>query len=357
MEYLEKDLTSFLNNSTTNPFLLYPFIKHIMLKTATTSSPLILVIKKDEEIIGFAPLALKQSFGFRRFGSLLKYTGSPDIVVKEEYRREVLQNVITILLERMHGKSIILTLPAESQNLISLEHECRLNRITYSKSVEQNMNHCIIPVNCSGTDFQKSLSPKHRKRLRQTERQLTSIGEWKIKSVETSNDDQNASEILDKIHAVEKKSWKENWRQQTGIKQDDDLEGIWETSRILTKTNPNFKAMVWVLELENEPVAYSLVLYYKSNAIIAKTSYASNLSKLSLGVYINNVVLTDLFNGRDVEKIDFLTALPFLKIWHPDVVPRVKFKIVAGALPIFFYYIGKSRIGKKVSRIFPFVIS
>jgi hypothetical protein len=90
MAYLEKDLSTFLKSCNTNPFLLYPFIEYLMLKTPKDSIPTILVIKNDEKIIGLAPLVLKQHLGFREVTPLLKYTGSPDLIVEEEYREKVL---------------------------------------------------------------------------------------------------------------------------------------------------------------------------------------------------------------------------------------------------------------------------
>jgi CelD/BcsL family acetyltransferase involved in cellulose biosynthesis len=351
MANFEKDLTPFLNSCSTNPFLQYPFIIHIMTKIPPDSSPLILVIKDDEKIIGVAPLVLKQRFGLRRVASLLKHTGSPDIVAKAEYRSDVLKHVLFVLLKRMHCKSITLTLPAESENLNALESECSLNGVTFFESREQTINHCVILVNCSWQDFQKSLSSNQRRKLNQTQRRLSSIGQWKITFTETTNDDQAANETLNKIHVVEKNSWKENWRFQNGESQDRDLEGMWKTSRVLTKTNPDFKTMIWMLELNNNPVAYTLAIWFKDTALLAKTAYSNKYARLSLGVYLIHAVIQDLFNKNGVQKIDFMTDLPFMKTWHPTIVSRVRLKIVAGDLPMLNYAIKNSRIRRTVYRM------
>ena len=348
--YLEKDLTAFLNRCSSNPFLLYPFVEYSMRNAPQGSIPTILIIKNDEKIIGLATLALKQYLGFRGVTPLLKYTGSPDLIVEEEYREKVLKHVLYVLLKKMHCKSITLNLPAESPNLEALERECRSGKITFYKTIEQNMNHCILPVQCSWPDFLKSISGKYRKKFIRTEHRLSDIGEWKSVFIETSGDDQCANDALSRIHAVEKKSWKEDWRLETGHDQDQDLEGIWETSRLLTKTNPDFKIIICFLELNNSPIAYTLVIHYKNIAWIVKTSYADEYSSLGIGIYVMNTAIQDLFGKRAVKKIDFMTDLPFMTAWHPISVSRVKFKIVTEDLPTLFYLSRVSRIGKILYR-------
>jgi hypothetical protein len=258
--------------------------------------------------------------------------------------------MLYILLKKMHCKSVILNLPAESPNLNALEHECRVNKITFYKTIKKNMNHCIIPVQCSWNDFQKSLSAHSRKKLRQTQRHLSAIGEWKNVLIETSNDDLSANDALSRIHAVEKKSWKEDWRLKVRHDRDQDLEGIWKTSRLLVKTNPDYKVMIWFLELNNASVAYTLVIQYKDTAWIVKTSYADEYARLSMGIFVNNAVIQDLFSKRAVQKIDFMTDLPFMTTWHPISASRVKFKIVTRGIPTLFCVIWDSRIGKLLSR-------
>ncbi len=260
MQRFEKDLTVFLNKYSSNPFLLYPFIKYIMLKTRTNSSPLILIVKNDDTIVGFASLLLKKRFGFRVAVSLHKHTGSPDIVVREDYQREVVKSILFVLLKKMNCKSIMLTMPSESRNLESLLQECNSNKIHFSKYVEKSLDHCLILVNCSWTDYQKSLGGKYRRNIKQTENRLSNLGQWRITYTEATGDEKTADETLHEIKEVEKNSWKETWRLQAGNTKDEDLEGIWKTSRILTKTNPDFKIMVWILELKNEAVAYTLVM-------------------------------------------------------------------------------------------------
>ncbi len=352
MESLENDLTAFLDNYTSTPFLLYPFLKNKMKNIPNDSSPLILVVKHSDEIIGLAPLLLKQRFGFREVTSLLKPTGSPDIISREEHREDALKSVLFVLLKKIRCKMVNLTLPAESKNLEILKQICRSSRISFLESTEQTMNHCIIPVNCPWIDYQKALSRKYRHTIKKKERRLSLLGEWKITFTLTTDDDQTADQTLDKIHEIEKNSWKEGWRLHSGNIKDQDLEAIWSASRILTRTNPEFRAMIWMLELNNEPVAYALAMCHKGTAILAKTSYVNEFGKLSPGFYIMNAALQDLFGQGDIQKIDFLTDLPFMANWHPLTFSRVKFKIIARNFSLGYYLFQKLRIRDIHSRFF-----
>jgi CelD/BcsL family acetyltransferase involved in cellulose biosynthesis len=350
LAHMEKDLTAFLNRCSTNPFLLYSFIEYLMRKTSKDSIPAILVIKNGEKIIGLAPLVLKQHFGFRGVTSLVKPTGSPDLIVEKEYQEKVMKHLLFVLLKKMRCTSIILNLPAESPNLKALELECRSNKIAFYTSIDQNMNHCVLPVQGSWPDFLNSISGKYKRKFKMTQRRLSEVGEWKSVFIETSDDDQSANDALSKIHAVEKMSWKEDWRLQAGHGMDQDLEGIWKTSRLLVKANPDFKLMIWFLELSDRPVAYSLVIQYKGTAWIVKTSFADEYRCLSLGIYVVNAAIQDLFSKGTVQKIDFMTDLPFMKTWHPLSMPRVKFKIVTGNLPTLSRFVRDSPIGPMLYR-------
>jgi hypothetical protein len=181
------------------------------------------------------------------------------------------------------------------------------------------------------------------------ERHLNDIGEWKIALVENSNDDQSAN-AFSKILAVEKTSWKETWRLRTERTVDEDLVWIWTSSCSLAKTNPDFRRKIWFLGLNNQIVAYSLVIQYKGTAFIAKTSYADQYSMLHLGLFVNNAVIKDLISKKEVQRIDFMTNLHFMKTWTSTCLPRVRFMISNGIIPNLFDYTVRNLIGKALTQ-------
>jgi hypothetical protein len=61
---IQKDLDTFLNSYSENPFILSPFIKYAMQSNIPRNSiPTVLVVKANERIIGLAPLLLRQRLG------------------------------------------------------------------------------------------------------------------------------------------------------------------------------------------------------------------------------------------------------------------------------------------------------
>jgi hypothetical protein len=90
------------------------------------SLPVILVSSVNEKIVGLAPLSLRKNLVFKSANFLLPYYVSPDFVVADEYREEVLRIFLHIILKKLKCKIIDLDLPAESQNLPILERSLQI---------------------------------------------------------------------------------------------------------------------------------------------------------------------------------------------------------------------------------------
>jgi hypothetical protein len=352
---IQKDLDAFSYNCSKNPFIFSPFIKYAMQSNIHKGwIPTVLVSRTEQKIIGFAPLLLKQHIGVRVATSLLKFWLSPDFIIDDEYRENALTHILYVLLKKMRCKSISLYLPAESPNLQVLERACIINGIAFRKKTEQQFGHRVIPIQCSWDDFQKARGGSFRQRFRRMERRLNDVGEWKITLVENTNDEQSTNDAFNKILDVEKMSWKETWRLQNKQTIDEDLLWIWKSSSSVENTNPDFKRKIWFLELNDQTVAYTLVIQYKGTAFACKTSYADQYRQLYLGVYVTNAAIKDLFNKKEVQRFDFMTNLPFCKIWSATYLPRVGYIISEGIVPnLFEHTIRNSRIGKVLKQNLP----
>jgi hypothetical protein len=136
--------------------------------------------------------------------------------------------------------------------------------------------------------------------------------------------------------AIERMSWKENWRLQTACTIDKDLLWIWDSSLSAAKTNPDFKCKIWFLELNDQAIEYHLVIEYRGTAFFTKTSYAEKYRQLSLGIFVRNAIIADQFRRREVETIDFLTNLPYMKTWNVICLPRVRFTLNESVMPYLF---------------------
>lgn len=87
---------------------------------------------------------------------------------------------------------------------------------------------------------------------------------------------------------------------------------VLESSILSQSTDRRFSAHVQFLELNDEPVAYALVLQYKNIAFITKTSYDLRFERLNVGIYVQNVAIHHLFEAKEVTHIDFLTDLSYM---------------------------------------------
>jgi len=119
-----------------------------------------------------------------------------------------------------------------------------------------------------------------------------------------------ASEAFGMIMRVEKIGWKEARRVEIRKDVDHDLLMIWRGLQS-TEANPHRKA--WFLDLNCHTMAYASIHEYKGAAFMTKTSYDERYEWFSPGIYLTSVAIRDLFDGQETSRIDFLTAIPFMR--------------------------------------------
>jgi len=313
----------FMSKCNENPFLLSGFIKQFMaIYRSKGWAPLILVISAEETIVGIAPLMTKKSFGVRFVKFLSKSWFSPDFVIEDRYREACIEIILDFLFNTLRSQFVDLVLPAESPNHRILKQKCEANGIYFctKRGRWADMGHSIIPITHTWDEFRSSRGRNFRRRFKKVERNLNQAGPWRVVCVEKGND---VSVAFEKILDVERKSWKQAWRTRRGTETDEDLLIIWRGSKH-SETEPSFKWGVWFLELNGKTVAYSLVLQYKKSAFIVKTSYDDRYRGFYPGIYVNNFAIRELFDKRQVRRIDWLTDLPFHRNWTNTCLPRVR---------------------------------
>jgi hypothetical protein len=333
---IKKDLDIFLNIYCKNPFNLYPFIENFLQSFCQDSTLIILVSRINEKIVGLAPLQLEKTLVFHGAVFILPYEHSPDFIVIEEYREEVLRNFLHIIVTKIKCKRIVLDLPDESKNLPILERICIDYKLKFRKQFTDTMSHCTISVQGSLAEFERSRGSESKRKFKRISRNLDKMGKWKIILIDDWNNDQVAQDAFDKMMTIEKKSWKENLRSQTGNAIDEDLLWLWNSSLSTAKTNPDFKFKLWFLELNDQAIAYDSVIEYRGTAFFAKTSYAEKYRRLYPGIFICNVLISDQFRRQEVKTIDFLTNLPYMRRWNVICSPRVRFILSEGAMSDLF---------------------
>lgn len=317
---IESAWSTLINKSSGNPFFLSGFVKEFMeFYQSEGCDPLVLAILADRTIVGVASLMRKKKFGVSFAKFLHNNWFSPDFIVNARYRETFIEQTLDFLFTTLRCQFLDLTLPADSPNLRILKQKCKASRINLW--AQPDMGHCVIPVKCTWDEFKSSRGKNFRRKFKKIERNLDQAGSWKIICVENVDE---GSDAFRKILDVERMSWKEEWRTQRNVREDQDLLMIWKGTQYSYGTEPNFTWRVWFLELNDQTLAYCLVLQYKEVAFIAKTSYDKRYRRFYPGVYTINAAIREMFNTSQVRNIDFLADLSFHRTWTSLCLPRVR---------------------------------
>jgi len=328
IRHMERVWNTLVNRSCENPFLLNGFVERFMESNRSKGwAPLVLVVSEGQIIIGIAPLIIKKKFGVRSVKFIHTSCFSPDFIFHNQYRKTCIAHTFDLLFKTLKCKFADFPLPAESPNLPFLKKQCKANRVHFL--IKPEMGHNILPIGFTWTEFEASKGRNFRRKFKKIEKKLDREGSWKVVRVDGNRE----TDVIRKILAVERMSWKEAWRVQRGEKIDEDLLMILKASQHTARTEPAFKWGVWFLELNDQPLAYSLVIQYKQVAFSTKTSYDERYKKFYPSIYLLNSVIRELINKRQVKSVDFLTDLSFHQTWTLTTLPRVRAMLAKGVLP------------------------
>jgi len=335
---MEHKWNNLVNRCSQNPLFLSGFIKQFMKFNSSMGwVPLILTFSEGKRLVGAAPLRIKKKIGIKFVRFLLRNWFSPDFIIDDEYRQICMQEILSILFRKFKYQFAELVFPHDSKNLSILGGSCLKNEvfcsIRNSRIQWSDMRHSIIPVNGSWKEFVKLRGRNFIRRFKKIEKNLSSIGQWTVKVFEN---EKRKTSILDVILDIEKRSWKHKWRVKKRLTKDHDLFMILNGSIDMSRLDGDFKWYVWFLQIRDINIAYTLILKYKQTAYIVKTSYDEKYKKYYPGIFINNIAIRHLFNNKSVEKIDWLTDLPFHRNWTSISLPRVRVLVSRKRLPILF---------------------
>jgi hypothetical protein len=330
LSMVEEELDAFIMENSSNPFILGIFLKAKLKSTPEEYNPKVIIFRVMDKIVGYAPLLLKKRYGFQFASFLFDYWFNPDFVFDQNYYEICIQALLNYIFKSIHCSFADFYLCAESKNVASLDKFCEKMRITTNKKTFDYLNHCAIPVTCSLEDFNKRLSSEKRRQLKVIKRKLESIGVCKIMQFQNGNNEEIA---LEKIRAIEEKSWKQNWRLGQNLSSDLQLYALLNTTALAAKNYSDFKRSIWFLELDNRAIAYTLVIQYLGTAYIAKTSFDDEYSALSPSILLNNEFISSIFNKKDTRSIDFMTSLPCMHRWKPTQLSRIQLSLRKGYLP------------------------
>lgn len=327
---MEKEWDSFVNQwGEGNPFLLNRLIKeYARFSQVKGWNPLVLIVLVDNSIAGIAPFAVKTQFGIQSAKLLFDPHFLPEIVVDHRHREMCVSGILDYLAFTRKCGFIDMTLSTTSQNLKTLKEMCKTKGLYLGTKSEEG--HRILSINSTWEEFRKARGANFRNKIKKIENHLTRAGPWEIRHFESGND---PSDIFAKILDVDKVSWKETWHSSSGVTVDKELLMILKCLRKAIGTQPDFTWHVSFLEMNNQTVAYTLVLQQKDTALIKRTSYDQRYKNLYPGILILNATISELFGRDQVKRIDFCTDHSFMATWTKNCVPRTTVMIRRGILP------------------------
>ena len=327
---IECSWNELVSQSCENPFLLRSFVLQLMKSSYLTGySGLILVFSYGERIIGIAPLMERKRLGVRYVKFTNKFVYSPDLIVDDKNRHILISLVLNFLFKNLNCKFVEFSLPIESPTFSILKEQCKAKGIHFK--VASEMGHRILPVSCSWNEFQSLRGKNFRQQFKKAEKKLEQAGSWKTECV--AGNEENG--VIERILDVERRSWKDVWRNQNGNHVDEDLMTVLNASQTTAKNEPAFKWKVWFLELNDQTIAYLLVIQYKNKAYLTKTSYDEKYRKFYPGQFLRKSVIFDLFTEGQTNTIDFLTDLPHHQTWTSLCKQRATITMAKGVIPNF----------------------
>jgi hypothetical protein len=276
------------------------------------------VIYAEQSIVGLMPLATKDICGIRFVRPLLPSWLSPDVMVNDHYRAPCIAMILHFVFTTLHARYLDLVLPAGSPSP-QLFHEHN-STAEITARLAPDIRHCVIPVTGSWKNFTKARGSNYRRRFRRLERNLTQAGSWRISQIENPRD---AIEAVNKVMTIEQNSWKQEWRSLRN-EIDHDLQAVLAGAQSMAQRASNFTWNLWFLDIETQPVAYSLVLHFRDVTYIVKTSYDKRYRRLYPGIYLNNALIQEVFTRQQSTAIDWLTDLDFHRNWTTTCLPRVR---------------------------------
>ena len=339
----ENEIDIFLKENSENPFMLLSFIKNAMNEAIhSVRVPVFIIVRVDGEIVGVASFVFKEYFGIRSAEFLTEFWTSPNFITKDNFAPIVIRTILRLIPKTLNSKFMFLYMNRDSENLSILKRICASKNIPFFDDSNQSLDYGVIPVNCSWDDFKKTRGRHFWKELNYVENKLNRKGIWKVTVFE--NYDESDETIYKKILDVEKLSWKERHRQLRGETVDTSILWFLYSSSTTKDNSAILRRKIWFLELNNQAVAYSMVFQYKGIAYIAKTSFVEEYRKLGLGKFIIEVAIKNLFDKKEVHKIDFMTYVPLVGFWKADRLERVRLRLGSRVIVNFAFAMSIPRL-------------
>jgi len=303
---------SFVRRFGTTPFYFGGFVESYMDASRSLGwTPQLIVGRAHGKLAGVAALQTRGVLGNRTAISIFPRNYGTDFAVDPQNRELFILDTLRFLFEKLRCQYLDLIMPGESPNLElmrqfsgSLGLQFAIAPLGYEFA-----EHSVIEVTGTWDEFKSARGRKFVQRYREIERLLSKAGNWATER--TLLDGPEAERM---VETIERNSWKDAWRHERGIESDPNLPAFFAYWKLRSSVG-GYLPELYVLKLNGQPISYTIVTKLNGVAFLCKTSFDRRYAKASPGEYVQNVAVQDLFESREVVRIDFLTALDYLNRW------------------------------------------
>jgi CelD/BcsL family acetyltransferase involved in cellulose biosynthesis/ribosomal protein S18 acetylase RimI-like enzyme len=336
---LENAWNTLLERSKTETiFLRHEWIRSWWEAFGRNKKLFILQVKKNNKLIGIAPLMLINE-PYRKIAvKKIKFienehTFRSDFIIAEN-PVEVIDKIITFLFENKHIWDVIElnNVPNDSDNY-KLAHRLLANRVMLL-GLKRGMSAPYINIDTDWETFLSTRTRLLRKNLRYIKNRLDKMGNYAIKEIT------NFDDSLFDIFNVSKKSWKADIGQAiTQSRQTKDF-----FIRLTRKSDLRGWLSIWLLKINNIPVAYEYQLKYKNKVYALKADYNEEYKEFSPGVILDQYLVKQRYHDN-VREYDLGGGCDHYKMkWKPLIRNHANLLIFKRSFLGVFIYILEFKI-------------
>lgn len=294
---LEPIWNNLLSQSDLNiPFMTFEWFFCFWQCYSEDMKPFILIVKEDDDILGIAPL-MEMKTRYRAlpvkaitcFANV--HTNRAGFILLRK-KKEVVNYIIDYLFNTYRFDIInIYFIEDGSDTDRLLSKTLNEKGIKYRKITSRSSPYILI--NKDWDSYLKSRSKMFRKGLRRINNLAERNGRYKVKKYTKSDIESGIEEML----KISRGTWK--YEENTAIASDR-IEIMFYSS-LITKMSLKGWLNLWILKIDDEPIAFDLILAYKKKNYSLKTGFVEKYHKLSPSVYLDTTVMKNYFELKDKE--------------------------------------------------------
>lgn len=274
------------DNNYNIPFAEFSFIINWWSFFGKDKKLFILISKKDNIIIGYAPLMISK-VGFL---SEINFIGYPlatdmDLILDGENREISIREILNYLYKLPGNFMINLNgIREDSPNFNYIKSWTKANKggllLNYTQEPYINIKESFNEY------FEKFYSSADKKKIIKRERKLKSLGELEYKKIEEKD--------IDKIFDIHQDRWRKKY--DTSDFSEQKYREFFKS--LYCDKDKNFGIDITVISLDKEPIAFSYGFIKNNSYLLYSSSFYDSFSPFGLGKLINKYKIEECFNNN-----------------------------------------------------------